>query len=306
MGECLRGAPPFVGGSAANVLLKIMTERPPPVDTEDANVPPAIARAIERALERDQRQRHGSIRAFADALREGARAAGLIAPDHGRPSTLTPLSLSPPALAPPTAGAATPEAISIALDSHELRGRAPRGLESAKTAVASPRSLGNMATVAAPARASGAEARPADIAAPTPPSRRRFAAAGITALLLLSLVGVYGILARSADPPTARAPTAVAPGAALVASPPSSAVATPFTPPREIGPTLDAPLVAPEAPTPEVPASPVSHAGRPRGVPEPRRTAPSSRETAPVATPPAEAPETPASPHHGLPGVVEW
>ncbi len=65
--EMLAGRPPFVGGSAASVLLKVMTEPPTPLP-DDVEVPSFVPAALERALAKDPADRFESTLAFRDAL----------------------------------------------------------------------------------------------------------------------------------------------------------------------------------------------------------------------------------------------
>ncbi len=295
--ECLRGEPPFRGGSPANVMLKIMTERPPPVDQDDPSVPPSIARAVERALERDQTRRHETMRAFADALRAGAADAGLDVPEPGRTSTVTPLSLSPPSVKTQIAGSGTPDGISVAFDSKDLaldrpatqardpgRHRGERA-EAATEPASRARALAPAPSVAQPAAS-----------APTPPAAavalapgRGIAVAGLAAIVVASLVLAYVAFGASPPPPSASAP---------IAAPPPSTVAA-LDPPATVAPPASAAVPPPSVATPppdtSVVATPRARAHRPHGTT--------------TSTAAAEAPPSSVERHdsdHTLPGVVEW
>lgn len=65
--EMLAGRPPFVGGSAASLLLKVMSEPPAPLPP-DIEVPAFVAEALERALAKDPAERFATPLAFRDAL----------------------------------------------------------------------------------------------------------------------------------------------------------------------------------------------------------------------------------------------
>jgi serine/threonine protein kinase len=93
--ECLTGSPPFHGSSPAHVMLKIMTEAPPPVDTVVAEIPVGISQAIEKALQRTPADRHHTMAAFRGALRVAAEREGLELPAEGRASTTRVLSIAP-------------------------------------------------------------------------------------------------------------------------------------------------------------------------------------------------------------------
>jgi dipeptidyl aminopeptidase/acylaminoacyl peptidase len=66
--EMLTGDPPFTGSSAQAVIMKIITEQPAPVTTRRRSVPPNVAAAVARALEKLPADRPSSAREFADAL----------------------------------------------------------------------------------------------------------------------------------------------------------------------------------------------------------------------------------------------
>ncbi|HEX6944192.1 MAG TPA: protein kinase, partial [Gemmatimonadaceae bacterium] len=66
--EMLAGQPPHSGGSAQQVIMKILTEAPAPVMALRKSVPPNVAAAIARALEKLPADRFGSAAEFAAAL----------------------------------------------------------------------------------------------------------------------------------------------------------------------------------------------------------------------------------------------
>ena len=66
--EMLAGQPPHVGGSAQQIIMKIITEHAEPVTRMRRAVPPNVAAALERALEKLPADRFDSAKAFADAL----------------------------------------------------------------------------------------------------------------------------------------------------------------------------------------------------------------------------------------------
>ncbi len=91
--EMLAGQPPHVGGSAQQIIMKIIAEEVPPVTTLRRSVPPNVAAALAQALERLPADRMDSAKAFADALRNPAfttATTALAAPAHAkRRSALT-------------------------------------------------------------------------------------------------------------------------------------------------------------------------------------------------------------------------
>jgi serine/threonine-protein kinase len=66
--EMLTGQPPHVGGSAQQIIMKIITAPAEPVTVHRKSVPPNVAAAVARSLEKLPADRFDSARAFADAL----------------------------------------------------------------------------------------------------------------------------------------------------------------------------------------------------------------------------------------------
>jgi serine/threonine-protein kinase len=66
--EMLAGNPPHVGSSAQQIIMKIIAESPAPVTQWRKAVPPNVASAIAKALEKLPADRFESAKAFADAL----------------------------------------------------------------------------------------------------------------------------------------------------------------------------------------------------------------------------------------------
>ena len=78
--EMLAGQPPHLGGSAQQIIMKIVTEQAPPVTQMRKSVPANVVAATARALEKLPADRFESAKAFADALTDphfsGTAAAG--------------------------------------------------------------------------------------------------------------------------------------------------------------------------------------------------------------------------------------
>ena len=66
--EMLAGQPPHLGGSAQQIIMKIITEEATPVTTLRKSVPPNVAAAVAKSLEKLPADRFESAKAFADAL----------------------------------------------------------------------------------------------------------------------------------------------------------------------------------------------------------------------------------------------
>jgi eukaryotic-like serine/threonine-protein kinase len=67
--ELLTGEVPFHGDNLVAVAMKHVTEHPPNLLDQRDDVPPRLAHAVERALEKDPAQRFASMDAFANELR---------------------------------------------------------------------------------------------------------------------------------------------------------------------------------------------------------------------------------------------
>jgi serine/threonine protein kinase len=66
--EMLAGQPPHVGGSAQQVIMKIITDTARPVDELRKNAPPNVVAALEKALEKLPPDRFANAKEFSDAL----------------------------------------------------------------------------------------------------------------------------------------------------------------------------------------------------------------------------------------------
>jgi len=66
--EMLTGDPPHTGSSAQQIIMKIVTDIPRPVIELRKSVPPNVAAALEKALEKLPADRFDSAKAFAEAL----------------------------------------------------------------------------------------------------------------------------------------------------------------------------------------------------------------------------------------------
>jgi serine/threonine-protein kinase len=70
--EMLAGSPPHLGGSAQQIIMKIVTEEAAPVTSMRKSVPPNVAAAVGKALEKLPADRFASAAEFAAALRNPA------------------------------------------------------------------------------------------------------------------------------------------------------------------------------------------------------------------------------------------
>jgi len=82
MYEMLSGEPPHTGGTAQAIIMKIIAERAQPVTELRQSVPPNVAAALARALEKLPADRFGSAAAFSAALSDpGFTIAGVTGVD---------------------------------------------------------------------------------------------------------------------------------------------------------------------------------------------------------------------------------
>jgi serine/threonine-protein kinase len=72
--EMLTGSPPHLGGSAQQIIMKIVTETPAPVTRMRKSVPPNVAMAVAKALEKLPADRFTTAAEFAAALANRAFA----------------------------------------------------------------------------------------------------------------------------------------------------------------------------------------------------------------------------------------
>ena len=74
--EMLAGQPPHLGGSAQQIIMKIIAEQPSAVTSLRKSVPPNVAAAVSKALEKLPADRFESAAAFARALSDPSFRAG--------------------------------------------------------------------------------------------------------------------------------------------------------------------------------------------------------------------------------------
>jgi serine/threonine protein kinase/Tol biopolymer transport system component len=80
--ETLSGEPPHTGGSAQQVIMKIITDTPRPVNELRKNVPAAVVAALARALEKLPADRFATANEFSLALQGRGDPSGLDAYTH--------------------------------------------------------------------------------------------------------------------------------------------------------------------------------------------------------------------------------
>jgi hypothetical protein len=97
--EMLTGEPPYMGTSAQQIIMKIVTEEAPPVTRLRKSVPPNVAAAVAKSLEKLPADRFETAKAFGDALadpgfRNDGKGGATGAPTTARPRSRDPVFLS--------------------------------------------------------------------------------------------------------------------------------------------------------------------------------------------------------------------
>lgn len=83
--EALTGRPPFEAPTAAMLMNKLLSERAPRVRDLAPEVPPAVARVVDRALHPQLAKRYADATALKEALEGAAAAASIELPAKGAP-----------------------------------------------------------------------------------------------------------------------------------------------------------------------------------------------------------------------------
>ncbi len=95
--EMLAGDPPHIGGTAQQIIMKIVTEEIEPVTKARRSVPPNVAAAVAKSLEKLPADRFDSAKGFADALTDVTFVAPVtrapVARGRDRVSYWNPLSI---------------------------------------------------------------------------------------------------------------------------------------------------------------------------------------------------------------------
>jgi len=221
--QCLTGRLPFEGNTPVLVLLKVMTEKAPRLDTPGSSVPTSIADVVERALQREQGDRFASVGEMLSAFRAAAQAAGVPTPPPWA-TTTGPLSAPPAPVAvegeAETMGACDADRAEIAALASPLRARAATEA-SAPTALPAP-------ALSAPERAPRPEVPPT-LPMPRPRARHPALAAGLSAAAmgLIGLGAASWWTTRAGDaPPDTAGVTPARPARSVVVAPMVTASST--------------------------------------------------------------------------------
>ena len=134
--EMFAGVPAFAGPTAASIIVKQMTETPTPLAVRAADAPPAVAVAIDRALEKDPAMRWQNGAEMARALEGDATSAAAATPVAGVRRT-TPRSRRPAILAAALAVLAVGVPATW-LAVQRVRGGAPSGVDPRKSVLVAP------------------------------------------------------------------------------------------------------------------------------------------------------------------------
>jgi serine/threonine protein kinase len=274
--ELLAGRTPFRGDIITELLIDIMTNRPPPIGR--AGVPPELEAAVLRCLRRPPEERFADVAEFAAALapfgppgaEEMAERVACVLYGAERPRSVPPRSAGSPRSARPVTTSAGPTSRSIGATAHSgAPGPGPEpGWRGPVTLVAFAGALVGLVAIATIALLRPAAPRATAIAPLDAPSAR----------------------ATNASPPAAPPPDPAAPTPAPDPTVQPASAPAAVAPASAIGAGEGAPT-APEgsAKAPEAKAAPEGPGKRP---PKGASTAPPSRPNAPAARPPVAAPPT--------------
>jgi predicted Ser/Thr protein kinase len=270
--EMLTGKKAFRGDSITGLIFKIITEEPPPLRSEDPDIPEEMVRIISKSLAKQADQRYQTGRELADDL------LALSRPGSSPTLRQTDVATAPGSWPPRAASAPT---IST---SPTVAGSAPTRITPAPAA-------GKVVPPAALPAAPRPTARPAGAVAagpaPAPPKSRTGAILGALAVGLLLVVGLAGVAgwyffvrkpATTAD--TGRIATAVPPPAAATIPPATLAPAPAATLPEAAPPA--AATTAPGAPPAAVATGPGPAARPPAATATASAARPPAREAAPA------------------------
>ena len=103
--ECLTGTRPFRAESVSGILVKILTEEPPPVDFRATGLPPQVGAVLSRAMAKEPSARYASGAEMIEALGADARRAAGTATSTVQAEAVLPASASPATGVPETTAA---------------------------------------------------------------------------------------------------------------------------------------------------------------------------------------------------------
>lgn len=252
--RCLSGALPFDADTPTGVIADILTRRAAPFTHVLSNVPPDVARAIDRALEPEVAHRYPHMRAFLEALEAARKTSAVIA-------SANTVQFHEPKPAPDTAETPMHWASQVpsAPEAKKSSGRAPLFAAVAALAIVGIVTAGSIIVLggsSAPRRQAG---RPAASAAPivqAPPRQEPAAPAPVVVAPEPAAPPVPQVAAP--EPVAAVVEPAVqvaAPEPAPIAQPARSRRAAPQIRPQQLAPAPQ-PMVQP-APIAQPPARPV-------------------------------------------------
>jgi formylglycine-generating enzyme required for sulfatase activity/tRNA A-37 threonylcarbamoyl transferase component Bud32 len=219
--ELLGGAKPFEGGTLGMRLLAMEQRGPPDIRSLNAEVPPALQRALATALAFDPESRYATAAAFSRAIADAvAKPAAAAAPAWSEDATV----------------AAAPAASPLDRQRHDL---------AIRTAAPQPHR---------PMRTQPSDAPPSGVPLSAPAARRGWPALtiGLGAMVIVAVAALVlamsGVFDRRIEDRQASTPPAAAPAAPAPETPPPSPAAPPPAPSRVPAPE---PAPAPAAvPTP--------------------------------------------------------
>ena len=127
--ECLAGRKPFSGESVTAILVKILTEDPPPIDHESTGLPMQVDAILRRAIAKDPARRFATGAEMIDALQRAGETT------VARPATELAPALPATVAEPPRALPSTAEATATAMAATTATAGSPGRRGGAKLAI---------------------------------------------------------------------------------------------------------------------------------------------------------------------------
>ena len=321
MYELFAGRPPFDGQSMPEIVAAILTNQPAPLDAVRADVPEALARAVERCMKSNPEERYQSVAAVAAVIapfatgnedarvRRIARVLGVMNPLQE--------TLPPDTELAPIAGATNQPAPSdvsgvaktmLLADASPNAGPAPEsfvgessGNEPLTSALASTNAVPDAPSVASSrSEPAGARSIAGVSTSPTPEQAKPPAGKGVAIAALVGALaigvgafellgrepapGARGIVATASNVPSSVVPTPPVDSAAAFAGASSSAEPAPKAA------AVESPSMASAVTETVKPPAPLRSATRPVTRPPPATSPPPTSTPRSTASPPAPAP----------------
>jgi serine/threonine-protein kinase len=291
--ELLAGRKAFTGETITGILMKIITEEPPPIREVDPLVPDDAVHVITKILQKAPEKRYQTGRELADDLLSLTRPGHVPTVREADVPTASGGEVAPPTIVtPPTAQGTISSSPTVSQGSSTEKASVPPVPPTERVSPPPPPAQTR------PAATSGRTRRPQPLPSRRPPGRGKgpalaIAAGGAVALIILALGTWWALERREPAPPSAAevgttAESPVPPPDAAATAGPRAAEATPPAPAA-----ATTPVATPPPPTP----SPAQAGAAGRAPSSPPRADTTVRATQPASAPqPAPPVATQAGP----------